>query len=107
MGRLGLSLTGGGITGAMYQVGCIAALEEGLAEFRATDFDVIVASSTGACVGMALAGGIGALRLYRALLDPSDDFFPLKRHHLLRLDSREWRRVGSSTISAARRLLSS
>lgn len=105
--RMGLCLGGGGITGAMYEVGCLAALEEFFEGFSASDFDVFVASSSGASVATALAGGYPAMRLYRALLDPADDFFPLKRNHLLRLDSSEWKRVGSSVIGAVRRFVSS
>ena len=104
---LGLSLPGGGVTGAMYQVGVIAALEDGLVDFRAGDLDVFVGSSAGATVATFLAAGNSAQRLYRALLDPSDPFFPLQRHHLMRFDGAEWRRVGLSTLNAARRLFSS
>jgi predicted acylesterase/phospholipase RssA len=104
---MGLCLGGGGITGAMYEVGVLAALEEYFEGFTASDFDVFVGTSSGATVAAVLAGGFPATRLYRALLDPADDFFPLKRNHLLRLDSSEWRRVGSSVIGAARRLVSS
>ena len=103
--RTGLCLAGGGITGAMYEVGVLAALEDAFEDFHASDFDVIIGASTGACVATALAGGISAQRMYRALLDPSDDFFPLRRQHLLRLDLREMRRVWSSAFGAFRRLL--
>lgn len=105
--RMGLCLCGGGITGAMYEVGCLAALEEAFDGFQASDFDVFVGSSSGSTVAAALAGGIGALRLYRALLDPADDLFPLQRHHLLRFDTQEWRRVWWSGLRAARHLVSS
>lgn len=105
--KIGLSLGGGGITGAMYEVGCLAALEEAFEDFTASDFDVYVGSSSGSTVAAALAGGLNALRLYRALLDPADDLFPLQRHHLLRFDSKEWRRVWGSAFGAARHLLSS
>lgn len=104
---LGLCLTGGGITGAIYQVGCLAALEETFTEFHATDFSTFVGSSSGATVALALAGGIPASRLYRALLDPSDDFFPLQRQYLLRLDRREWTRVFKSGFAATRQFVSS
>lgn len=106
-GKRGLCLGGGGITGALYEIGCLAALEEGLEGFRASDFDVFVGTSAGATVATALAGGYPATRLYRALLDPADDFFPLRRQHLLRLDGKEWRRVATSSIRAARHLFSS
>ena len=103
----GLCLSGGGITGAMYQVGCLAALEDYYEDFRSSHFDVFVGSASGATVAMGLAGGLSASRLYRALLDPADDFFPLQRQHLLRLDSQEWWRVLRSSVGAARHLLNS
>ncbi len=105
--RSGLCLAGGGITGAMYEVGVLAALEDAFEDFHANDFDVIIGASTGACVATALAGGISAGRMYRALLDPSDDFFPLRRNHLMRIDMREMRRVWSSSVGALRRLAGS
>jgi len=104
---MGLCLGGGGITGAMYEVGCLAALEDAFDDFQATDFDVYVGASTGSVVATALAGGLPAQRLYRALLDPADDFFPLQRQHLLRFDMRELRRVWGSAFGAARRLVGS
>ncbi len=104
---MGLCLGGGGITGAMYEVGCLAALEEHFEGFSASDFDVFVGSSSGSTLATVLAGGFPAMRLYRALLDPADDFFPLKRNHLLRLDGSEWKRVGTSVVGAVRRFVSS
>jgi predicted acylesterase/phospholipase RssA len=91
----------------MYQVGVVAALEDGVEGFRTADVAAFVGSAGGATVAAFLAAGIPAQRLYRALLDPVDPFFPLQRQHLLRLDGAEWRRVASSTLAAARRLLSS
>lgn len=104
---MGLCLAGGGITGAMYEVGVLAALEDSFEGFRACDFQAFVGAASGAVVAAALAGGFPAQRLYRALLDPSDDFFPLQRHHLLRFDTGEIRRVSTSTVGAVRRLLGS
>lgn len=101
--KTGLCLAGGGITGAMYEVGVLAALEEKVDGFETQNLDVIVGAASGAPVAVALAGGVSATRLYRALLDPADDFFPLKRQHLLRLDGREFRRVASSLAMALRR----
>lgn len=105
--KIGLCLTGGGITGAMYEVGCLAALEDAIEGFKASDFDVFVGASSGAVVATALAGGMSASRMYRALLDPADDFFPLQRHHLLQLDTRELKRVWVSAFGALRRLVGS
>jgi len=105
--RTGLCLCGGGITGAMYEVGCLAALEDIFDGFYACDFDAFVGTGAGSTVAVALAGGLRAARLYRALLDPADDFFPLRRQHLLGVDYQEWRRVASTVLSASKRALAS
>jgi predicted acylesterase/phospholipase RssA len=105
--RVGLCLGGGGVTGAMYQVGCLAALEDRIEGLSARGFDVYVGAASGATVAMALAGGLSVQRMYRALLDPADDFFPLARHHLLRIDLAELLRVMGSAIAAARHVVSS
>lgn len=104
--KIGLCLCGGGVTGAMYQVGCLAAIEDRVRGFQASDFDVFVATASGATVAMALSSGLSVQRMYRALLDPADDFFPLQRNHLLRVDLGELTRVVGSAVSAARRVVS-
>jgi predicted acylesterase/phospholipase RssA len=105
--KIGLCLCGGGVTGAMYQVGCLAALEDRIEGLAGQGFDVLVGTGSGATVAMALAGGLNVQRMYRAMLDPADDFFPLQRNHLLRVDVGELLRVFGSAISAARRVVSS
>ncbi len=98
--RLALCFTGGGAMGSMYQVGAVAALEDSLAGFCANACDLFVGTSSGACVAAALAGQQPVLRLYRALLDPADDYFPLERKHVLQMDAREWRRTITSALRA-------
>lgn len=99
--RIAVCLGGGGVTGAMYEVGVLAAIEEHCPELT---YDLVVGASTGACVATALAGGTPAVRMYRALLDPSDDFFPLRRHHLMKLDLGEMRRGFRTVTRTLRRL---
>jgi predicted acylesterase/phospholipase RssA len=96
-------LGGGGITGALYELGCLAALEDHVPGFVATDFELYVGTSAGATVAACLAGAVPARRMYRALLDPHDDFFPLERKHFFRFDTTEWRRVVASAVGAVRR----
>jgi predicted acylesterase/phospholipase RssA len=100
--KVALCLPGGGVTGAMFQIGALAALEDGLAAFDTNAFDLYVGTSSGASVASALAGGIPIQRMYRALLDPADVFFPLERRHLLRMDLSEWRRAFGTLFGAAR-----
>ena len=103
--RAAVSLPGGGLTGALYQIGALAALEDGLRTGDGHRYSAYIGSSSGASVAAALAGGIAAERLYRALLDPVDNFFPLERSHLLRMDLDEWRRTLVTSAMAIQQVL--
>ena len=100
--RAALSLPGGGLTGALYQIGALAALEDGVRAGDGERWSAFIGSSSGASVAAALAGGISVERLYRALLDPVDNFFPLERGHVLRMDLDEWRRAIVTSVAAVR-----
>lgn len=91
--KIALCLSGGGATGAMYQIGALAALEDGIDALSERGFDLYVGTSSGASVAAALAGGRSPERIYRAFLDPADVYFPLERKHLLKMDLGEWRRT--------------
>lgn len=91
--KVALCLPGGGLSGALYQVGALAALEDGIVGLDGQSFAMYVGHSSGASVAASLAGGIPVDRIYRALLDPVDNFFPLERGHILRLDVDEWNRT--------------
>jgi NTE family protein len=103
--KCALCLPGGGLTGALYQIGALAALEDGVDGLHGQSFSLYVGNSSGATVAAALAGGIPIDRLYRALLDPVDNFFPLDRSHLLRMDFDEWRRALTTGWVALRHAL--
>jgi NTE family protein len=103
--RVSLCLPGGGLTGALYQIGALAALEDGVEGLDNQSFTLYLGHGSGATVASALAGGIPIERLYRALLDPVDNFFPLERSHLLRIDVGEWRRTITTSWGAFRHAL--
>ncbi len=98
---------GGGITGGLYQLGALAALEEGIEGFRANALDGYLAVGSGAVLAASLAGGLETQRLYRALLDPADTFFALERRHLLGFDVGEWRRAAVALFGAIRNAVAS
>jgi NTE family protein len=100
--RIALCLPGGGVIGGMYQIGALAALEDVVERFEANAFDLYVGSSSGASVASALAAGVPVQRMYRALLDPADVFFPLERRHVLKMDLVEWRRAVGTIFGALR-----
>jgi predicted acylesterase/phospholipase RssA len=91
--NIALCLPGGGASGAIFQIGALAALEDTLDGIDVGGFALYVGSSGGASVAAALAGGLPIGRIYRAFLDPADVYFGLERKHLLRFDFGEWRRV--------------
>jgi NTE family protein len=95
-----LCLPGGGAPGAMFQIGALAAMEHRLKDFAANNFDIYVGTSSGASVAAALAGGREVQRIYRALLDPADDYFPLERRHILQTDLAEWKRTVKTAVHA-------
>ncbi|HSB37235.1 MAG TPA: patatin-like phospholipase family protein, partial [Thermoanaerobaculia bacterium] len=56
---------GGGVTGAIYEIGALAALEERLEDVSLADFDVFVGVSAGAYISALIANGIAPGVLYR------------------------------------------
>ena len=73
-----LVLAGGGVTGGMYEVGALAALDGALPGFRANDFDLYVGSSAGSVVAALMANGIRPADLYQILDEERAD--PLNFH---------------------------
>ena len=115
-GRRALVLCGGGITGAMYEVGVLAAVDDFLGATRgeptlsSTGFDVYVGISAGAFVATALCGGISPRRLAAAVLgDPQErGLVPQKRSDLFRFEplraARYGLRFGGAMLGAAWRV---
>ena len=91
-----LVLTGGGVTGAMYEVGVLRALEERYGS-PLDLFDLFVGISAGATVSAFLAQGVSPTRLHEALLGDGDPLFPLEQRHVAALDlSRSLRLAGTA-----------
>jgi predicted acylesterase/phospholipase RssA len=91
----------------MYQIAVLAALEDAVEGLVVNDFDLFIGASSGASVATALAGGVEIRRIYRALLDPGDVYFPLERKHILKMDLAEWGRAGATVVSALKKGMSS
>jgi predicted acylesterase/phospholipase RssA len=84
----------------MYQIAALAALEHAFEGFSGSGCASYIGSSSGASVAAALAAGRDVQRIYRAFLDPADDYFPLERRHILRMDIAEWRRTARTALGA-------
>jgi NTE family protein len=63
--RLGIVCAGGGVTGAIYEIGALAALEDRLENVSISDFDVFVGVSAGAYISALLANGVTPGVLFR------------------------------------------
>jgi predicted acylesterase/phospholipase RssA len=86
----------------MFQIGALAALEDGVEGLEERGYDLYVGTGSGASVAAVLAGGASPERMYRAFLDPVDVYFPLERKHILKTDFDEWRRTIVSAWRALR-----
>ena len=89
--RRALILCGGGISGAYYEVGVLRAIEEFIDPYMSiNDFDLYIGTSAGASVAAFLSQGISAERLYSALLNRDDPYFPISREKVYRFDLFGW-----------------
>jgi NTE family protein len=95
-----LVLTAGGVTGALYEVGALRALEEEVGPPEET-FDLFLGVSAGASVAAFVAQGILPSRLYEALLQGNDSLLPLRQRDVVAWDARH----GARLAGAGARLL--
>ncbi|MGH7680973.1 MAG: patatin-like phospholipase family protein [Candidatus Eiseniibacteriota bacterium] len=93
--RICLSLSGGGLSGAFFEIGCLAALDDFLGfDFSSTGFDIYIGVSAGATVASMLAKGIPARRIYWGLLTNADPTLQFRRNDMY--DVNRWAILGSA-----------
>jgi NTE family protein len=91
--KVALVCAGGGITGAVYEIGCLRALED-LLDRSLADVDFYVGVSGGAFVTALLANGISPREMYDAVATPGGGPFADPTSALFRLGLGEfWRRT--------------
>ncbi len=66
--RIGLALAGGGLGGAVYEIGALRALDEVLEGVDLNDLDIYVGVSAGAFIGACLANNLKTDQMCRAIL---------------------------------------
>lgn len=76
--RIGLACAGGGIEGAVYEIGALCALEESIEGLDLNGLHVYVGVSAGAFVTSCLANGISSHQMSRAILSKKTDVHPIK-----------------------------
>jgi predicted acylesterase/phospholipase RssA len=80
-----LVLAAGGVTGALYEVGVLRAIEGRHGPLQQL-FDLFIGVSAGATVATFVSQGVSAVRLHSALLAGDDPFFPLRQRDIAAMD---------------------
>jgi NTE family protein len=93
--KTALVLAGGGLTGAVYEIGALRAIDELLIGLTVNDFDIYVGTSAGALVGAFLANGISPEQMMQSLDGSLKDVAPLQRKHIFNIKRSELLRVGT------------
>ena len=88
-GKTALVLAGGGLTGAVYEIGALRAIDDLLVDRTVNDFDIFVGTSAGALVGSFLANGVSPEEMLTVLAGKHQDIEPIERQHIFGLDWRE------------------
>ncbi|NIR47784.1 patatin-like phospholipase family protein [candidate division KSB1 bacterium] len=81
--KTALCLAGGGLTGSMYEIGCLKALDEIFEEPHCVnDFDIFVGVSAGAVVSALVANGYKPIELYEGIAQHTNSTLDFKRKNI-------------------------
>src|SRR6266540_1959443 len=94
-GRTALCLCGGGITGAVYELGALTALNQFFVDFDTSRFDMYLGTSAGALMVTMMAAGLQPSAIARSIMDPNADeqFMPVARGNIYKIEPREIAKV--------------
>lgn len=92
--KTAIVLAGGGLTGAVYEVGALRAIDAMLVDRHVNDFDIIVGTSAGALVGSMLARGITPSEMMRTLDGTQSGDSRILPKHIFSLNTQEFLRKG-------------
>jgi predicted acylesterase/phospholipase RssA len=88
--KTALVLCGGGITGAVYEIGALAALNDFFSDgFQVSEFDVFVGTSAGAFVSSLMAAGVAPAKLAASIMAGREELIPNSQKDVYRADARE------------------
>ncbi len=88
-GRTALVLAGGGLSGAVYEIGALRAIDDLLIDRTVNDFDIYVGTSAGALVSTFIANGVSPEAMLKAIDGSNPDVEPLEPRHLFNLNYRD------------------
>jgi NTE family protein len=88
--KTALVLAGGGLTGAVYEIGALRAIDDLLVDRTVNDFDIYVGTSAGALVASCLANGLSPESMLQTLEGTHPELQALQRSHIFRFNNREF-----------------
>lgn len=93
--KIGLACAGGGIEGAVYEIGALCALDEALDGIDfSKDIDIYVGVSAGAIITSCLANEVSPYQLSRAIISSQPDVHPINPETFFTPAVREYVRRG-------------
>jgi predicted acylesterase/phospholipase RssA len=92
--KAALVLAGGGLTGAVYEIGALRAIDDLLVERTVNDFDIYVGTSAGSLVASMLANGVSPETMMQTIAGYHPDLPPIGREDIFHLDYRDVWRLG-------------
>jgi predicted acylesterase/phospholipase RssA len=90
--RTALVLAGGGLTGAVYEIGALRAIEDMLVDRSVLDFDIFVGTSAGSLVASMLVNRISPEEMLSVIDGTHPDIHTLDRSYIFGIDQKEWLR---------------
>ena len=92
--KTALVLAGGGLTGAVYEIGALRAIDDLLIDRTVNDFDIYVGTSAGALVASFIANGLSPEEMLQVIDGSHPRASSIKRKHLFNLDWQSYFRTG-------------
>ncbi len=92
--KTALVLAGGGLAGAVYEIGALRAVDDLLTDRTVNDFDIYVGTSAGAIVGTLLANGVTPEVMLRGLAGDLPSVRAIERRDLFHLNLGDILRLG-------------
>lgn len=94
VGKTALVLAGGGLTGAVYEIGALRAIDDLLLDRTVNDFDIYVGTSAGALVAAMLANGLSPETMLSVMDGSHPEIAPIERKDLFSMNRRDLMRWG-------------
>jgi NTE family protein len=92
--KTALVLAGGGLTGAVYEIGALRAIDDLLIDLSVNEFDIFVGTSAGAMVSSFLANGVTPEELFGGLDGTNKEVDTIDRQDIFHLNLNDYLRWG-------------